>query len=79
MLKRFWGLLVSTLWMTFGSTVRTKPSALQGMPSKWLLGCSSRQSQSWEDMVADGFAKPIANVELVENWVFRYALRLIRR
>lgn len=31
MLKRFWGLFVSTLWMTFGSTVRTNPSALPGI------------------------------------------------
>lgn len=31
MLKRLWGLFVSTLWITLGSTVRTSPSALPGI------------------------------------------------
>lgn len=31
MLNRFCAFWVSTLWMTLGSTVRTKPSALQGI------------------------------------------------
>ncbi len=44
MLKRFCALCVSTLWMTFGSTVRTNPSALQGIVpvASAPPGCSSR-------------------------------------